>query len=107
MVIRKVTPEITTFSTPFSRFGKIKIGGRGTLVRMATGSLAVFSPVAWTDTVKKETESQGTVKYIVAPDQEHHIFLESWHKVRATAVYNYDTDMLTFSCDRLTQKLLL
>lgn len=62
MVIRKVTPEITTFSTPFSRFGKIKIGGRGTLVRMATGSLAVFSPVALTDTVKKETESQGTVR---------------------------------------------
>lgn len=31
MVIRKVTPEITTFSVPFSRFGLFKIGGRGTL----------------------------------------------------------------------------
>lgn len=33
MVIRNVTPNIATFSVPFSRFGKVKIGGRGTLGR--------------------------------------------------------------------------
>lgn len=31
MVIRHVRPNIVTFSLPFSRFGRIKIGGRGTL----------------------------------------------------------------------------
>lgn len=31
MVIRNVTPNIVTFSVPFSRFGRFKIGGRGTL----------------------------------------------------------------------------
>lgn len=31
MVIRNVTPNIATFSVPFSRFGSVKIGGRGTL----------------------------------------------------------------------------
>jgi hypothetical protein len=31
MVIRQITPQITTFSVPFSRFGLIKFGGRGTL----------------------------------------------------------------------------
>ena len=31
MVIRKVTPDITTLSVPFLRFGHIKVGGRGTL----------------------------------------------------------------------------
>ena len=31
LVIRNVTPNIATFSAPFSRFGKVKIGGRGTL----------------------------------------------------------------------------
>ncbi|CAK4033653.1 Hypothetical predicted protein [Lecanosticta acicola] len=80
MVIRHVTPQIVTLSTPFLRFGRVKIGGRGTLVKMANGSVAVFSPVDLTDTVKKESELLGTVKYIVAVDQEHHIFLESWHK---------------------------
>ncbi|USW54473.1 Putative ribonuclease Z/Hydroxyacylglutathione hydrolase [Septoria linicola] len=81
MVIRRVTPDILTCSTPFLRFGRIKVGGRGTIVRLATGNLAVFSPVALTDTVKRETqELGGNVGYIVALDQEHHIFLESWHK---------------------------
>ncbi len=31
MVIRNVTPNVATFSVPFLRFGKIKIGGRGTV----------------------------------------------------------------------------
>lgn len=31
MVIRNVTPNIVTFSVPFARFGRIQIGGRGTL----------------------------------------------------------------------------
>jgi hypothetical protein len=31
MVIRQVTPQITTLSVPFSRFGLIKFGGRATL----------------------------------------------------------------------------
>ena len=36
MVIRNVTPRVVTFSVPFSRFGKIKIGGRGTLGRCSS-----------------------------------------------------------------------
>lgn len=82
MVIRHVTPNIVTFSTPFLRFGRIKIGGRGTVVKLQTGALAVFSPVALTETVKQESAKLGTVKYLIAPDQEHHVFLEEWHKVR-------------------------
>lgn len=31
MVIRNVTPNVVTFSVPFARFGRIQIGGRGTL----------------------------------------------------------------------------
>ena len=31
MVIRKVTENITTCSAPFARFGRMKIGGRGTM----------------------------------------------------------------------------
>ncbi|KAF2763311.1 hypothetical protein EJ05DRAFT_496138 [Pseudovirgaria hyperparasitica] len=80
MVIRDVIPNvITTLSTPFLRFGKIKIGGRGTLVRLQSGSLAVFSPTALTPEVKEKVSSLGgRVKYIVAPDLEHHIFLGPW-----------------------------
>ncbi|KAF2771812.1 hypothetical protein EJ03DRAFT_325075 [Teratosphaeria nubilosa] len=82
MVIRNVTPDIKTCSTPFLRFGRAKIGGRGTIVKLASGNLAVFSPVALTDTLKQELASfgNGQIHYITALDREHHIFLESWHK---------------------------
>lgn len=35
MVIRKVTPNITTLSVPFSRFGRIRIGGRATIGKLS------------------------------------------------------------------------
>ena len=31
MVIRELSPAITTLSTPFWRFGHLKVGGRGTI----------------------------------------------------------------------------
>ena len=70
-MIREVIPRtITTLSVPFSRFGRIKIGGRGTIVRLQNGSLAVFSPVALTDEVKQKVAELGEVKYITALDIE-------------------------------------
>ena len=83
MIIRRVNPSILICSTPFLRFGRIKIGGRGTIVKLSDNSLAVFSPVALTDNVKTQMQEQlgsQNVKYITALDQEHHIFLEAWHK---------------------------
>ncbi|KAF2086478.1 hypothetical protein K490DRAFT_44048 [Saccharata proteae CBS 121410] len=81
MVIRQIVPNvITTCSVPFHRFGHIKIGGRGTIVRLQNGSLAVFSPVALTPEVKEHVQSMGEVRYIAALDAEHHIFLGPWHE---------------------------
>jgi hypothetical protein len=81
MVIRNITPNVVTLSVPFLRFGSVKVGGRGTLVRLSSGSLVIFSPVALTPEVKaKIAELGGTVKYIIAPDIEHHIFVSEWKK---------------------------
>ncbi|KAM7212611.1 hypothetical protein V8F06_011988 [Rhypophila decipiens] len=87
MVIRDVTPNVVTFSVPFLRFGKIPIGGRGTLVKLTSGSLAIFSPVALTPEAKAKVDSLGgQVRYIIAPDIEHHIFVSEWAKAYPEAV---------------------
>ncbi|KAJ4294180.1 hypothetical protein N0V90_007870 [Kalmusia sp. IMI 367209] len=87
MVIRDIVPRtITTLSVPFLRFGRIKIGGRGTIVRLQNGTLAVFSPVALTDDVKQKVAELGEVKYITALDFEHHIFLGPWHAAYPNAI---------------------
>ncbi|PFH59188.1 hypothetical protein XA68_12672 [Ophiocordyceps unilateralis] len=81
MLIRSITPNIITFSGPFSRYGKLRIGGRGTLVRLSSGALAIFSPIALTeDTKTKVSEMGGKIGYIVALDFEHHIFVSEWAK---------------------------
>lgn len=81
MVIRDVTPNITTLSLPFSRFGLFQVGGRGTIVRLTSGALSVFSPVALTPEVKAKLAEKGNnLRYIVAPDIEHHIFVTEWAK---------------------------
>lgn len=78
MVIRKVTENITTLSAPFFRFGHIKVGGRGTLVKLQSGGVAVFSPVALTPEVKETVASLGELKYIAALDIE----VSNVHRIR-------------------------
>jgi len=85
MVIRKISPYITTLSVPFWRFGRLRVGGRGTLVKLQSGGVAVFSPPALTPEVKKTVEELGELKYIAALDLEHHIFLGPWHEAYPNA----------------------
>ncbi|CAK7237149.1 hypothetical protein SBRCBS47491_009878 [Sporothrix bragantina] len=88
MVIRDITPNITTLSVPFLRFGRIEIGGRCTIVRMSGGGVLVFSPIALTPeaaAVVTRLGGENGVKYLVAPDIEHHIFLSEWLKAYPTA----------------------
>lgn len=87
MVIRDLVPgQVSILSSPFKRFGIVKIGGRGTIVKLKTGNLAVFNPVALTPEAKAKVEQlsqsgpSGTVRYLIAPDYEHHIFLTPWAK---------------------------
>lgn len=54
-------------------------------VRLRSGALAVFSPVALTPEVKETVSALGHVKYIAALDMEHHIFLGPWHEAFPSA----------------------
>lgn len=79
MVFRDILPNLTTLSSPFNRAGLCKIGGRATIIKLQTGAIAVFSPVALTDDVQSKIQSMGNnVKYISAMDIEHHIFVTPW-----------------------------
>ena len=81
MSIRQIQPNLITLSAPFARFGRFKVGGRATIVKLNTGSLAVFSPVALTPEVRSTlTNLGGQVKYLTAMDFEHHIYIGDWAK---------------------------
>jgi Domain of unknown function (DUF4336) len=80
-VFREILPNMMTISSPFARFGLLKVGGRATIIKLQTGALAVFSPVALTDEVRAKIRAMGdNVRYISAMDIEHHIFITPWAK---------------------------
>ena len=48
---------------------------------MKSGFLAIFSPVSLTPEVRETVASQGgNVRYIIAPDMEHHINVTAWKR---------------------------
>lgn len=68
--VRLHTPHDVLFFKEVSNSGTVKL---------SSGRLAVFSPVALTDDTKvKLAEMGGDVAYIVALDFEHHIFISEW-----------------------------
>jgi len=80
-VVREITPELVTFSRPFSRFlGWFPVGGRSTAIKLSSGDIWVLASTPFNNETKVAVEKLGTVKYIVAPNVDHHFFLTEWKK---------------------------
>lgn len=66
--------------------GVLKVGGRSTAIKLKDGGVLLFSPTAAdTETEAKVKELCGPndgpgVKYIVAPDIVHHMYITDWSK---------------------------
>ncbi|KAF9033993.1 hypothetical protein BDZ89DRAFT_1012174 [Hymenopellis radicata] len=80
LVIRDVTPEIWTFSRPFKRAGFLPWGGRSTAIKLSTGDVWVLASTPLTDDTSSALNNLGPVKWIVAGDAEHHMFLGEYKK---------------------------
>jgi hypothetical protein len=62
-VIRNITPNLTTFSTPFSRFGVIPIGGRSTAVKLSgEKGVWVLASTPFDEPTKSRLQEMGEVK---------------------------------------------
>lgn len=48
------------------------------LVRLSSGDVWVWSPVALTRELAEATEAIGPVRFIVSPNKLHHLFLREW-----------------------------
>ena len=79
--IRSLNPDISIFSTQFNRFGIIPIGARATAIKLSNSDIIVVSPIPHNEEIKRHLQGLGKVAYLVAPDREHHIYLEQWSKL--------------------------
>lgn len=80
LVIRQVVPTITTFSIPFARFGTIAIGGRSTAIQHSSGNVLLYASHPHTAATAQVLAGLGTVKWLVTPDGEHTMNIETYHK---------------------------
>ena len=56
------------------RFGPLQLSSRMTVVRLDDGSLWFHSPIPLDDALQRELIELGTVRYVVAPNLEHHLY---------------------------------
>jgi len=72
--MRELDENLWVQEVPFGFLG-IRVGARMTVVRLADGSLFLHSPVALDETLRKDLDALGPVRWVVAPNKFHHLFI--------------------------------
>lgn len=89
---RNVASNIVIHSCPFTRACLLNFGGRMTLIQLETEDkgVLVFAPTPYEKEAKQALKllagDAPNVKYLVAPDFEHHMALKGWKEAYPKAL---------------------
>ncbi len=75
--LRQLDDDLWVVDAPFSVLG-LSIGTRMTVIRLADGSLFLHSPSQLSSVLCAELEALGPVRYVVAPNKVHHLFVSDY-----------------------------
>lgn len=79
-MLRNIDRNLWAVEQPFKYFG-LEVGTRMTILRLSTGDLVAISPIK----LERETIEQialiGEVKYIIAPNLYHHLFIQDFRSI--------------------------
>ncbi|MGB7291541.1 MAG: DUF4336 domain-containing protein [Thermodesulfobacteriota bacterium] len=75
--LTSLAPNLWIFDQPLKFLG-IEIGTRMTIVRLETGDLFLHSPIQLTRETSKQLDALGTVRYVVAPNRFHHLYIKDY-----------------------------
>ena len=56
------------------------------IIRLANNELFVWSPVPLSEELRDETDALGNVRYLVAPNSLHHLYVSEWKAAYPDAV---------------------
>jgi hypothetical protein len=76
-MLEPLAPDLWTATAPFGA-GGMQLGVRTTIARLPDGSLWVHSPIELGDPLKAEVDALGPVRFLVAPNKIHHLYLDAW-----------------------------
>jgi hypothetical protein len=75
--MRLISENLYVAEQPLSMLG-IEYGARMTVVRLSSKELVVISPIALNEKISNDLDAIGKVKYLVAPNSFHHLFMKPW-----------------------------
>ncbi|WP_136068432.1 DUF4336 domain-containing protein [Modicisalibacter radicis] len=83
--MEKLAHEIWVFDGEPVQFLGLPFSTRMTVVRLPSGELWVHSPIRLSEPITENIDSLGSVKYLIAPNSLHHLFLSEWIAVYPSA----------------------
>jgi short-subunit dehydrogenase len=88
-----VTEDVWVYDDAPINAAGLPLPVRMTVVRLSTGEILLHSPVRYSPALHREVEPLGRIRYLLAPNTAHWIFLKNWQ--------NAVPDALTFSAPGL------
>jgi hypothetical protein len=76
-MLKKIDQNIWIAEQPLRYFG-LSVGTRMTVIRFHNGELAVISPIQVNEETTEQLNQLGNVKYIIAPNLFHYLFLSNF-----------------------------
>jgi hypothetical protein len=76
-MLRKLDENVWVAEQPLKFMG-LAVGARMTVIRLADGGLWVHSPLRLTPERRQAVDALGPVRFLVAPNKYHHLFIGDW-----------------------------
>lgn len=77
--------DVWTVDGPVVSVAGFRYPTRMALIRLADGGLIVLSPVALSAELREAVKQLGEVRFIVAPNSMHHLYLAEWQRAYPAA----------------------
>jgi len=77
--------EIWLANGPTTAVAGFRYPTRMTVIRLSGGALFVVSPVPISDDLRAAVDALGEVRYLIAPNSLHHLFLDEWRRAYPAA----------------------
>ena len=81
MIVEKFAEDLWIAEGEIVNFYGFAYPTRCVIVRLADGSLWVWSPIRLSLELKGEVATLGSVAHLVSPNKIHHLYLKEWHEV--------------------------
>lgn len=78
--MNNIAENIWTFDGEAVPFFTLPYSTRMTVIRLSCGALWVHSPIRLCSELQNQVDALGIVKYLIAPNQLHHLFLKDWQQ---------------------------